>query len=447
MADLLNPRKSGRQRRSNQKYSLEPFWEAQTQVPRSEHESKRAFDNEVEDEFRIEQTDSTTENGPIANEASDESGAAVPDEDSDEESFDSEDSRSSPDVGESPRSAKNRYGTKRNESTKKQKFHQTDEHCRGLIEQRTHIHGREAVLMQMFGPHKEDWLSVLRSRDQWLASPTLPNRGFGIKRIGGMRHFFSHTEEMRSIEGGVGWDWYYSDGGRELFNERQKTRTLSLADGVAYVPKASNSTPDILMGPYGKQKVFSLPFLEYLCLDKAWSAPESTHFEAVPVESNEKREGWILNAGTSVRCLAWAQNQARTQYLAISTITLKSPDSSKLSPAFTPCHPLRSSIQLWAFTPRLESDFGFLDSKRGPQLQLVICDDWGDAKQLKWCPVPRISRDEESLGIISVGLLAGIWTDGYVRVLNIQMEKSDRLTTNYGITYLIVLFFFSNIVN
>lgn len=433
MTDLLNPRKSGRQRRSNRKYPIESR-EAQTQVRKSEHESKRTFDNDAEDEFRIEQTDSTAENGPMAIEASDPSGAAVPDEDSDDESFNSEGSKSSPDIRESPRPAKNRYGATGNECKKKQKLHQNDEHCRGLVEQRTHIHGRESVLMQMFGPHKEDWLSVLRSRDQWLASPTLPNRGFGIKRIGGMRHFFSHTEEMRSIEGGVGWDWYYSDGGRELFNERQKTRTLSATDGVAYVPKASNPTPDILMGPYGKQKVFSLPFLECLCLNKAWKASESTVFETLPVESSEKREGWILNAGTSVRCLAWAQNQAQTQYLAISTITLKSPDSSKLSPAFTPSEPLRSSIQLWAFTPRLESGFGFLDSKRVPQLQLVICTDWGDAKQLKWCPVPRKSRDEESLGTISIGLLAGIWTDGYVRVLNIQMEKSDGLTTNYGIT-------------
>ena len=423
MADLLNPRKSGRQRRSNQKYSL-------PQVRRSEHESKRAFNHEVEDEIRIDQTDSTAENGPIASDAS---GAAFPDENSDDEAFNSEDSESSPDIEESPRPARNRYGTEGNECNKKRKFRQNDEHCRGLVEQRTHIHGREAVLMQMWGPHKEDWLSVLRSRDQWLASPTLPNRGFGVKRIGGMRHFFAHTEDMRSIEGGMGWDWYYSDGGREIFNERQKTQTLSPNDGVAYVPKASKPTSDILMGPYGKQKLFSLPHLEYLCLDKAWKAPESTILETEPAESNEKREGWILNAGTSVRCLAWAQNQAQTQYLAISTSTLKSSDTSKSSPAFTPSDPLRSSIQLWAFAPRLDSDFGFLDSEREPQLQLVICTDWGDAKQLKWCPVPRISRDEESLGIISVGLLAGIWTDGYLRVLNIQIKKSDGLITNYGI--------------
>lgn len=414
---MANP---GRQRRSNRKHSPSPL------------ESKSAFDNDVEDDIRIEQ-DSTAENGPIANEASDASGAAVADEDSDDESFNSEDSRSTPVMEESPRPARNSYGTKGNEN-KRRKFHQSDEHFRGLIEQRTHIHGRETVLMQMFGPHKEDWLSILRSRDQWLASPTLPNKVFGVKRIGGMRHFFSHTEEMRRIEGGVGWDWYYSDGGREFLNARQKTRILSLTDGVAYVPKPPKLTSDILMGPYGKQKHFSLPYLEYLCLNEAWKAPESTIFEAEPVKSNEKREGWILNAGTSVRCLAWAQNQAQTQYLAISTITLKSPDISKSSPAFTPSDPLRSSIQLWAFAPRLESDFGFLDSKRGPQLQLVICTDWGDAKQLKWCPVPRISRDEESLGIISIGLLAGTWTDGYVRVLNIQMEKSDGLITNYGIT-------------
>lgn len=437
MSDLLDPRKSGRQRRSNRKYS-------QTQVLTSEHESKRTFDHEVEDYTRIDQTDSTAENGPIANEASDASAAAFPDENSDDEAFSSEESGSSPDIDESPRPARNRNGAKGNEYNKKRKFHRNDEHYRGLVEQRTHIHGRESVLMQMFGPHKEDWVSVLRSRDQWLASPTLPSRGSGVKTIGGMRHFFAHTEDMRSIEGGVGWDWYYSDGGRELFSERQKTRTLSPNEGVAYVPKASKPSSHMLMGPYGKQKVFSLPYLEYFCLGEAWKAPESTIFETEPAEvSNEKREGWILNAGTSVRCLAWAQNQVQTQYLAISTSTLKSPDPSKSSPAFTPSDPLRSSIQLWAFAPRLESEFGFLDSERVPHLQLVICADWGNAKQLKWCPVPRVPRDEESLGIISIGLLAGIWTDGYVRVLDIQIEKRDGLITNYGITslYLIDPFF------
>lgn len=442
MADLSNPRKSGKQPRSNRKYSRSPLWEAQTQAPMTENEPKRVLDHEVEDDIRINQTDSTAENGRIANEASDASGGAFPDENSDNEAFSSEDPGSSPDIEESPCPAiRKRSGTKWNEGNKKRKFLQkNDEHCRGLVEQRTHIHGRESVLMQMFGPHKEDWLAVLRSRDQWSASPTLPNRGFGVKRIGGMRHFFAHTEDMRNMEGGAGWDWYYSDGGRELFNQRQKTQTLSPNDGVIYTPKASKPTSDILMGPYGRQKLFSLPHLKYLGLDEAWKAQlESTIFEVTePVKkSREKREGWILNAGTCIRCLAWAQNQAQTQYLAISTSTLKSPEnSSKSSPAFTPSSdPLRSSIQLWAFEPRLEHDFGYLDSERVPHLQLVICTDWGDAKQLKWCPVPRISRDEDSLGITPISLLAGIWTDGYVRVLNIHIEKkSDGLITNYGIT-------------
>lgn len=429
MAEPLSARKSERKGRSNRKCTLEPLWEAQTQVSKSEYELKRAFDHEDEDEFRIEQTDVTSaEDDPVENKALDAPGAALPGEVSEDESFSSEDSKSSPDIGESPHPARKRYGAKENENDKRQ----NDVHCRGLVEQRKHIHGRQSVLIQMFGPHKEDWLSVLRSRDQWLASATLPNRGFGPKRIGGMRHFFSHTEEMRSIEGGVGWDWYYRDGGREAFSNRQKTRVLTPTDGVAYIPKASKPALDILMGPYGKQKAFSLPYLEYFCLDEAWKVPESTIFETGQEKSNEKREGWILNSGTSIRCLAWAQNQAQTQYLAISTSALKSTDSSKVSPAFTPSEPLPSSIQFWAFTPRLESDFGFLDSERKPQLQLVICTNWGDAKQLKWCPVPRISRDEESLGVISIGLLAGIWTDGYVRVLDIQMEKSAGSITSYG---------------
>lgn len=67
-----------------------------------------------------------------------------------------------------------------------------------------------------------------------------------------------------------------------------------------------------------------------------------------------------------------------------------------------------------------------------PELRLVICTEWGDVKQLKWCPMPRIFRDEDSRGKVSLGLLAGIWTDGHVRILDVQFDKYGKSMTTCG---------------
>lgn len=390
MADTF-VRRSGRRRQLNFKYSLDPD-ELRISSSNSDEEDLRQLIDDGEDEFvHTNLDDDRVEKDSIAN-VSDES-----------ESLEIEEPTTSKSLADSKFS--------RWQKKKEQSRH---EHSRGIIEQ-THIQGKEAILNQLFGSDPQDWINVLRSRDQWLAEPTLPKT---------LAHHFSHTEEMRSMEAGEGWNWYYQ-GGKDLFSDRQKVRVLSLDEGFGYIWKPKSSQK-LLMGPYGKQREFNLQHWQSVYLDEAWKGPEEKERDEEMVGEREgerkrkrkrdkrgKRDGWILNIGSAISCLDWAPNQDNTQYLAIATRPKSDSKLSKVSPAYTPSS-LPSNIQIWAF-PAKNSTF------LPPKLQLVICTEWGHVKQLKWCPMPRTFRDQG--GKKSIGLLAGIWADGYIRILDIYLES------------------------
>lgn len=410
-------RRSARKRQSNQKYAFDPFASSSG----SEHEAQDIRQLVDERQAEIPNEDA------LMRDVSNGSEIASPDENAEEVSLNGEDSDVS-DIERDSLSVKHSRSDRMGDKGNGKKEQIKHEHFRGLIEQTKHIQGKEAVMKQFFGSDQRDWVPVLRSRDQWLAEPTLPRRTPDEKDIGGMHHLFSHTEEKRNMEAGVGWDWYYDQGGRELFRERQKSRTLRSNEGIHYIPKASKPSHKFLMGPYGKQKVFDIPNGHSLSLNDAWANNFSGR---AGLKEKAKRDGWILNAGTGIRCLDWATNQdAEIQYLAIATMVPRPPNQglSQVSPAYTPSSPLRSCIQIWAFQAQ-GLNYGYMDSTRTPELRLVICTEWGDVKQLKWCPMPRIFRDEHARGRVSLGLLAGIWTDGHVRILDVRFDKHGSRTT------------------
>lgn len=436
MANSSPVRRSARKRQSNQKYSFDSFDDSDASSSDSEHEvehMRSLIDGRKDDRSIIIDRAEIPSEDTLMHDVSNGSEIATPDENAEEVSFNGEDSDVSRDIdrdSSAKQSKSDRMGNKSN-GKKEQLKH---EHFRGLIEQTKHIQGKEAVMKQFFGSDQRDWVSVLRSRDQWLAEPTLPRREPDEKDIGGMHHLFSHTEEKRNMEAGVGWDWYYDQGGRELFRERQKSRTLRSNEGIHYIPKPSKPSHRFLMGPYGKQKVFDLANGHSTSLNEAWVKNMSGSSGKASSKEKAKRDGWIVNAGTGVRCLDWATNQdAETQYLAIATLVPKPANQglSQVSPAYTPSQPLRSCIQIWAIKAH-GPNYSYLDSTKPPDLRLVICTEWGDVKQLKWCPMPRIFRDEGSRGRVSLGLLAGIWTDGFVRILDVQFDKLGGSTTTCG---------------
>lgn len=116
---------------------------------------------------------------------------------------------------------------------------------------------------------------------------------------------------------------------------------------------------------------------------------------------------------------------------------VRSPNPAKLlanpqAPAFSATEPFPASIQIWAFDSDEE---GQLDVSKQPRLQLVICADWGAPKQFRWCPVDIEEGEEpaEEQDHIRVGTLAGTWSDGRVRILDVSYPRSalDSGETHY----------------
>lgn len=433
-------RRSGRQRRFTKKYSLDPFKgidDVSSDSGNDVEPLQQFEDKGNDDDFDVDQTVEAIDEHDIApDEISDSSEISMPIDTREGESSQAERSQSGlgPFIPEEkpPVNTKFSRWRQRKEANK-------STHYRGLIEQPVKNQGKAESLKHMFGSDPQDWGNYLRSRDQWINEPTLPKRNNSGNSIGGMCHHFSHDEEKRNMEASIGWDWYYDQGGRILFAERQEFRSLTPNEGNLYIPKPTNTSHKFLMGPYGKQRVFSLSFGNSLCLNEAWTATPSLGLNGEEAHTSQKkiiREGWMLNAGTSIKCLDWVPNKdGDIQYLAIATAQPEVPNKepSKVSPAFTPLPPLKSCIQIWAFAARRAPDQGTLfDSRQPPELRSVICTDWGDIKQIEWCPMPRSFRGEDSLGETSLGLLVGIWTDGSVKVLDIQLEKQDSSATSYG---------------
>ena len=426
MAVLTPQRRSGRQRVPNKKYTNDAFegleiFSSDSEVEQILQEEYDSRDEDFpEDQVAVESDDLDEENGSTPENVSDGSAIATPVEDNG-------DAHSDVDLDEDTVEPvfSDRFVPKQPRFSKLQAIRRdADVHSRGMPENplgtnRSQMPSRVRILA---GSGDEDVSQVVRSRDQWAADPTLPSR----KRM--CRHF-SHTDEKRHLEATVGWDWYYKLGGRERFAETQRSKLLDPLLGMKYIPRIDHNSHPFLMGPYGRQTLFSLASCQTLGLSEAWNgttaASEKQDLDNNDSDRKRQRHGWMLNAGAGVKCLDWASNcENDTQYLALATI---SPNDSRFqgtteeAPAFTPELPTPSCVQIWAFT---------VDGIRQPKLQVVLCTEWGEVKQLKWCPVPRGSPLSEKAN--HRGLLAGIWGDGYVRVVEVCLASREQiLETTY----------------
>ena len=422
MPQTNSVRKSGRQRVPNKKYTVDPFEGLDILNSESEVDLEalqQLQDLKNDDDFPEDHVDGNEDEESLADGVFDGSAILTP-----EEEYEDVKSHASSDLG-----GIGFQGTSKGRRRKSRGFTSTrdsDVHSRGMAENLMKADHEKSRLRLFAGSGVEDIVHVVRSRDQWAADPTLPSREK-------LYHQVSHTAEKRQMEATVGWDWYYDQGGRESFAEKQNVRTLSLEEGVAYLPKATNSSLNFLMGPYGRQQVSSLAMSESLGLEEAWYTTSGPSEKAVEgFESHKRRRlGWMLNVGTRVRCLDWAPNHhGKLQYLALAVAkasTSTRPATPNEPSAFTPSSPGLSSVQIWAF----EASNNSTGASRPPELQQVLCTEWGEVNQLKWCPVPRAERNENAIGRISIGLLAGIWGDGCARVLDVQLEKEQGVVTSY----------------
>ncbi|MCJ1402553.1 hypothetical protein MMC11_005773 [Xylographa trunciseda] len=436
MADSLPTRKSARGRIPNKKYSIDAseilhIPESDSDVAAEpvpiiddfdadeDFESTKAAEEEAEDD---EESIATSTGG------SQESGVATP-----VEVFeDALSSASEPDLlepGDSLQPVRSSFITSSRTKVGRRKRPDEGMHFRGIpaYEKSKHQH-----MKFLFGTNPQDMVDFIRGRDKWVQVATLPSRVPDEHGCGGMALPFCYGQGSRSAEASTDWDWYYDQGGNHRMKEQQRAFSLDSKDVSNYV-SWSQREHSFLMGPYGNQRVHSLASLETLSIKEAWSSTsvQGAHNKSENVPEKE-RNGWILNAGGKVTCLDWAPNHpGQIQYLAILTNQSPSPSTRQSSP-FEPSEPYSASLQLWALhATKMSGSEGMMDMTRAPELLQLLCTDWGALKQFRWCPVPRETRDADEEGTTFVGLLAGVWTDGYVRVLDIQLENAQSSPSIY----------------
>ncbi|KAJ8110612.1 hypothetical protein OPT61_g6587 [Boeremia exigua] len=275
--------------------------------------------------------------------------------------------------------------------------------------------GQEVRLKDLFGPVLTDLKPILRTRDEWGLQETLPIRDTGSKRSP-----FESTEarlkDQRLVQA------WFAETGRKEFARCQKTSVLGREQGAKYMHTDGAESINVLIGKTTNPQLHPLRKNSFLNI-------------ADPFEDKADRRGWLLNLGARVQDAQWMTNEdGDTQYLAVAVEQKDqvgqqtAPMEQPTAPAFSATKPFAASIQIWAFE---STGSHALDPSKQPRLALVICTDWGAPKQFRWSPIGPHDREIHLGGndIVDVGLLAGIWSDGRVRVLNIEIPKVDAGTT------------------
>jgi transcription factor C subunit 6 len=275
----------------------------------------------------------------------------------------------------------------------------------------TKVGGQEVRLKDLFGPTNEHLKPVLLTRDHWAKQETLP-----LREPGSVRRSFFEAAEGRKKETRTTNKWY-TDVGRDAFQTGQKSRNLTEEEAEVYMACPGPDSLNVLSGTVDAPQVH--PLKQLSCINVA-----------EPFRDKRNRHGWLLNLGSRIQDAQWAVcEQSNTQYLAIAIEQCTTegrqpkPMENPKAPAFSATRPFPASVQIWAFDGTEE---GTLDTTCKPRLQTVLCTDWGAPKQVRWCPVEIIgTSDVGENNPLHIGLLAGMWSDGKVRVLDVQCSEQD----------------------
>ncbi|KAE8357725.1 hypothetical protein BDV27DRAFT_138806, partial [Aspergillus caelatus] len=338
-------------------------------------------------------------------------------------------------------------------------------HSRGTHSSMEHM-GKMLHMRITFGTDEKDLLSIVYARQRWYKGvdsgfPTRAslNEALDVPDCGFGPTFGVEPEEMKR-ERTRGWDWYYDSdvGGR--FKKRQRLKTITEKEVYQkFIPQAKEKKHTVLIGPVDDQKVFTLGHHESFDFGEAFGEAKIREKAKPGTGSKSKgkasaqddstsrvrknREGWIINLGQKVQCMAWAPNQpGLTQYLAVSTPISKGekekypdPFKDRGARAFRPSPPYPCALQLWMFkAEREESLTKHIDMNFKPKLRMALCTNWGDLRRMAWCPIRRDSREEDDDDALkSVGLLASVWGDGYVRALDIKLSRDPNKAEYYAV--------------
>ncbi|KAI4927790.1 hypothetical protein J4E85_006302 [Alternaria conjuncta] len=273
------------------------------------------------------------------------------------------------------------------------------------------IGGHEPRLKNLFGPDVHHLRPVLESRDYWFPQETFPIRSYKKNKpddaeVGSLRRSFFEAEGAREKENEVLKTWY-ANTGSHAFAKAQTTNKLTADEAKQYMITPGSDTMNVLAGPVNTPQVNTLARGAYMSIAK-------------PFPGDQERRGWLFNLGSWVQDAQWATNEeSSTQYLAVAIDQRPTsgdqpkPLEQPKAPAFNPTEPFPASIQIWSFEA---DDVGDLDASKEPQLELVICTDWGAPKHLRWCPVAATDMTEETKDAGSRPIVAtaagtvGIWS-------------------------------------
>ncbi|RDW86388.1 transcription factor TFIIIC subunit TFC6 [Aspergillus mulundensis] len=321
-------------------------------------------------------------------------------------------------------------------------------HSRGAWNPLEHV-GKSIHLQVTFGLDERDLLSVLYTRDRWSrgVDSSFPTR-VSLDEAGKLPDYAYGSTfgvEPADIENErtAGWDWYYGNGPGERFRKRQRFEQITEREArQTFLPTPKQGNHTVLMGPAGDQMEFNLGQYDVFNFGDAWAELKSRS-KSQTSQPSKKRQGWILNIGQRIQAVAWLPNQnGREQYLSVvapisNEQKQKYPDPLKdyAAAAFRSSAPYPCALQLWSFRA---SEFGGLtktiDMSVEPSLRLVLGTKWGDLRRMAWCPIVREPRDQDDQGgYRNLGLLAGVWGDGYVRVLDVKINKDPTVTGFYRI--------------
>jgi len=264
--------------------------------------------------------------------------------------------------------------------------------------------GKLDRVVQVYGDHEEVLKKAFWVRDMWIGLPAVPE-----KAALAVSPFW---EEQDKVE---------EDGEVGIGDAAQVVEALDFADTEGYVPREEAEPLKVVVGTVGDYEKVVFKRFGIYDLKKV----------------GEDKKGFLLNAGAQVLSMDWATNRSegtyslphlRTQcdsdqregcqYLAISTLTEGEPireRNEEQSPAFSRL-PSKSTIQIWRFRVDPET----CTPAKEPSIALMLCHDWGPARNIKWCPARLNFTDSKVLGY-----LAGVFADGIGRVLKVVLPQSD----------------------
>ncbi|OQD76056.1 hypothetical protein PENDEC_c005G06719 [Penicillium decumbens] len=313
-----------------------------------------------------------------------------------------------------------------------------DTHSRGMMDPKEHV-AKPMHYALTFGSDERDILSAIYMRDRWFhgIDACLPTR-FALEQPEepdyGCGPTLGLDPEDFERERTTGWDWYYDKDVGKTFQKKQRLTKIKEADARRnYFPAPKNGKHTILMGPSNQQTPISLGYHESYNFGEIWKDIKARKSDQTA--ETQVREGWLMNFGQKVQCMAWAPNQdGLSQYMAVvapisdEQKEIYHPAGSEPLSIFHPSPPYPCTLQLWEFQGKKTGErTNTLDMSFEPRLRLALCSDWGDLRRMAWCPMDREKRSEDKEGDTEhIGLLAGIWGDGSLRVLDIKIQRKSE---------------------